>query len=393
MTNIDDILSKIFEDTNVDIKVEFDDKLNEYGLTKTKALKLLNIDKDVFEDIVNGSAKQPNLIHIIKIAEFLQYDLNEFISIVLKNQSEKNIKAIENAKNTAFILKHFDVNNLTKLGFFEKKSTSEELVKKVLDYFGFETILDFENELTAPLYSRVKRNHSDKMTEFWIQSAYQTFKNINNPNDYNREVLKDIIVKIKPYSQDVNNGLLTVCKALYNAGVTVIFQNYLSTTQVRGATFIINDKPCVLITDFKKSYPTLWFTLLHELNHVLFDFDLINQNSYHLSDDKDLFLIEDKADNFARDYFMSVEKFHFIKRYINNPYMVSKFANDLEIHESIVYSFFIWYQSNLYKKNYHGAFNKFYPEFSETIKKLNPIVWNGTTIKNTSEKIKSILEI
>src|SRR5690606_35632011 len=139
-------------------------------------------------------------------------------------------------------------------------------------------------------------------------------------NTYNRERLKDTIANMKPYSQDVTNGLYTVCRALYNIGVTVIFQNYLSTTHVRGATFIVKDKPCIVITDYLKRYPTLWFTLLHELHHVLFDYDTVKSNTYHLSDDEDLFLIEEKANGFARDYFMPIESFHYIKNYIKNPY-------------------------------------------------------------------------
>ena len=231
------------------------------------------------------------------------------------------------------------------------------------------------------------------MKDFWIKSAYQTFRVINNPNEYNRERLKELIVKIKPYSQDVRDGLFTVCKALYNIGVTVIFQNYLSTTQIRGATFVINNKPCVVITDFNKKYPTLWFTLLHELHHVLFDYDLIETNSFHLTGDNDLFLIEEKADSFAREFFFSEDKFHFIRRYVNNPYMVSKFAKENEIHESIVYSFFAWYQDKLYGKNYHAAYKEFYPDYSHAIKKLNPITWDNESIAVASEKIKSVLEI
>ena len=383
--NIESLLNSIFSDTNYNIK--------EYNLSKTKALKLLNIDKDVFDEILNGTAKQPNLIHIVKIAEFLGFEVNSFINIVLKNQSSENISAIDSARKATFIVKNFDVKALTKLGFFDSNYTTEELVNKVLNYFGYSTINDFEEQLDEPLYSRVKKNHSDKMKDFWIKSAYQTFKIINNPNEYNRERLKDLIVKIKPYSQDVGNGLLTVCRALYNIGVTVIFQNYLTTTQVRGATFIIDDKPCIVITDFNKNYPTLWFTLLHELNHVLFDYDTIEKSSYHLSDDNDLFLIEDQANAFARNFFLSEEKFQYIKKYINNPYLVSKFANEIEVHPSIVYTFFTWYQKELYGKNYHAAFKQFYPDYSNAIAKLNPITWNELSIKEASEKIKSVLEL
>ncbi|WP_445710937.1 ImmA/IrrE family metallo-endopeptidase [Flavobacterium sp.] len=391
--NIETILKSIFSDNEYNIKDVFEQKLVEYNLSRTKALKLLNIDKDVFDEILNGTAKQPNLIHIVKISEFLEIEVNSFINVVLKNQSLENISAIDTARKATFIVKNFDVKALTKLGFFHSNFSTEELVDKVLDYFGYSSINEFEEQLNEPLYSRVKKNHSDKMKDFWIRSAYQTFRIINNPNEYNRERLKDLIVKIKPYSQDVTNGLLTVCKALYNVGVTVVFQNYLTTTQVRGGTFIIDDKPCVVITDFNKIYPTLWFTLLHELNHVLFDFDTIKKSSYHLSDDNDLFLIEDQANTFARNFFLSEEKFHYIKKYISNPFLVSKFANEIEVHPSVIYSFFTWYQKELYGKNYHAAFKQFYPDYSNAIVKLNPITWNENNIKEASKKIKSILEL
>lgn len=392
--DIDDLLNSIFsEDNPIDIKGMFEEKLELYKVSKTKALRLLKIDKDVFEQIINGSAKQPNLIHIVKIAEFLGISINKFIEVVLSNQSSENIRSIENARKATFLLDNFDVKTLTKFGFFSSKEDSDELVDKVLSFFGFETISDYELELNKPLYSSTKRNFSDKMKDFWVKSAYQTFKVINNPNDYDRNRLKDLIIKIKPYSQDVKNGLFTVCKALYNIGVTVVFQDYLSTTQVRGGTFIINDKPCIVLTDFKKSYPTIWFTLLHELHHVLFDFDLIKTNSFHLTGDADLFLIEEKADAFAREFFMSEEKFHYMKRHIKNPYLVSKFANENEIHVSIVYSFFIWYQDNLYGKNYYGAFKEFYPDYKEALSKLCPLSWNDENIKSVGERIKKILEI
>ena len=392
-TDINLLLKSVFSEQLVDIREVFESKLKEYNLSKTKALKLLNIDKDVFEEIVSGTAKQPNLIHIIKIAEFLDFDVNEFIKIVLNNQSIENFASIEKARKATFLVKNFDVKTLTKLGFFENSDDTDVLVSKVLTYFGYESILEFEKHLTEPLYSRVKKMHSDKIKDFWIKSAYQTFKIVNNPNVYDRNKLKELIVKVKPYSQDVSNGLLTVCRALFNIGVTVIFQNYLSTTQVRGATFIIDGKPCIVITDFNKSYPSLWFTLLHELNHSLFDFDTIELNTFHLSDNNDLFLMEEKADSFARNFFMSEEKFHYIKKYISNSYLVKKFSDEIEVHPSIVYSFFTWYQKNLYGKNYHAAFRDFYPDYYVAVKKLNPISWDEVSLKDASEKIRSVLEL
>jgi len=393
-SNVDDLLKSIFSDKDsLDIKELFDEKLKIYNISKTKVLKLLKIDKDVFEQIINGTAKQPNLIHVIKIAEFLKIPINQFIEAVLKNQNSENIKSIENARKATFLLNNFDVKTLTKFRFFESDDGIDDLINKILTFFGFESIHEYELKLINPLYSSSKRNFSDKMKDFWVKSAYQTFKVIDNPNLYDRDKLKSLIIKIKPYSQDVKNGLFIVCKALYNIGVTVVFQDYLSTTQVRGGTFIINGKPSIVLTDFNKSYPTLWFTLLHELHHVLFDFDLIETNSFHLTGEADLFLIEEKANSFARDFFMSEEKFNYIKSQINNPYLVSKFANVNEVHVSIIYSFFTWYQKEKYNKKYYGAFVKFYPDYKNSLTKLNPLSWSDESIKSVGERIKKILEI
>ncbi|MFB2118021.1 ImmA/IrrE family metallo-endopeptidase [Parapedobacter sp. 2B3] len=392
--DVDKLLKELFdEDASFDIRGLFEEKISEYGITKTKALKLLNIDKDVFEDIMEGSAKQPNLIHVVKIAEFLDVDVDEFIKMVLRNQNPENIGAIDRARKLKFLMKNFDVKALTKIGFFDNDDDVSQLVNKALAYFGYESIREFEEHSTEPLYSRSKRQFSDKMKDFWVRSAYRTFELVSNPNAYNRERLKDTIANMKPYSQDVNNGLYTVCRALYNIGVTVIFQDYLSTTHVRGATFIVNDKPCIVITDYLKRYPTLWFTLLHELHHVLFDYDTVKSNTYHLSDDEDLFLIEEKANGFARDYFMPIESFHYIKNYIKNPYVVERFAKENEIHASLVYSFYSWYQDHLYGKNFFAAFKEHYPDCRAAVNKLNPVSWNEENIKVASDRIKAVFEI
>jgi len=393
-SNIDNLLKSILsEESTFDIRGRFDSKLSQYNISKTKALQLLKIDKDVFEQITSGTAKQPNLIHVVKLAEFLDIGINDFVRIVLDNQCPENIASIDNARKLTFLLKSFDVKTLTKLGFFDNNDDTDVLIHRVLEFFGYSTIKDFEELLEEPLYSQTKRTFSDKMKDFWVKSAYQTFRVIDNSNEYNRDKLKELIVKIKPYSQDVKEGLLTVCKALYNVGVTVIVQDYLSTTQVRGGTFVVNDKPCIVITDYMKKYPTTWFTLLHELHHVLFDFDVIKTNSFHLTGEDDLFLIEEKADSFARDFFMPEDKFQYIKKYISNPFLVSKFAMENEIHVSLVYSFFTWYQDKLYSKNYHGAFHEFYPSYKDYLNKLSPISWNEESIKKASLRIKSILEI
>ena len=73
--------------------------------------------------------------------------------------------------------------------------------------------------------------------------------------------------------------------------------------------------------------------------------------------------------------------------------MVSRFARENEMEISLVYSFFTWYQQELYGKNYHAAFKEFYPDYTNAVEKLNPLKWNDVNIKAISSKIKNVLEL
>jgi Zn-dependent peptidase ImmA (M78 family) len=116
----------------------------------------------------------------------------------------------------------------------------------------------------------------------------------------------------------------------FSVGVTVVFQPSVENLQVRGATMSVNDKPCIVLSDFQKNYPTLWFALLHELHHVLFDFEEINKRVYHLtSAEGDLFLMdEEKADKFATDFFLHESRLKYASSYINSDYHIKKLANE-----------------------------------------------------------------
>lgn len=387
---VDDILKSIFSEEDFNIENAFKQKLKQYDISKTKVLRLLSIDKNVFDDIISGTAKQPNLIHVVKLADFLDIELNRFIKIVLKNQSKENIAALDRARKTSFILRNADVRCLTILGFFEAKDDVNQLIEKILLFFGYDSIQEYEEKLEESLYSRFTRNPSDRMRDFWIKTAYQRFRVIANPNAYNIGKLSDLMVKLKPYTQDISEGLFTVCKALYNIGITVIFQDHISNDPIRSGTFIINNKPCIVITDYSKSYPIKWFALLHELYHILYDYDVLERNRIHLSGDDDLLLLEEKANDFALDYFLPIEDYNQIKGFMKNHKKINAFAEKNEIHPSLVHIFSRMHLNKLDGEKLHGYYDMF--TYQEAIRKLYPISWKNSDIKSNSERIKKAFE-
>ncbi len=390
---INDILLKSFHYEGPTLEVLLKEKLENSGLTKTQFERLSGMERKSLDAILDKTSKQTDIIKLLKIAEFLEIELNELLVIHFKDRAGEEIKELQSSMEVTFINKYFDLKTLTSLGFIDKNDSLEKLKERICVFFDLNTIYDYEREINEAFYSRTKKTFSDKMKDFWIKSSYKYFDLIDNPNSYSRQNLVDLIPKIKPYTQNVDTGLLTVFQALFNIGVTVVFQPSLPKTQIRGATFFISSKPCIVITDLNKNYATIWFALIHELHHVLFDLDTIEKTKYHLSGEPDLFLIqEDKANEFAAEYLLSSEKMRFIEKMIHNKFMVQKFAKECQIHPSIIYGQYQWRQAEN-GNDYWGAFKEHFPKINDVTKRLNVSNWDIESIKETALKVKELLTV
>jgi len=389
---ISEILDKSFK-ASLDFEKLLTDKLKSTGLSKTHFERLSGIQRKSLDAILKKSSKQTDIINLLKLGEFLDLSLEDLLVLHFKDRPSDEIKELQNSMDITFINKNFDLKTLASLDFIKIDDSAEVLTDRLCKFFELNSIYDYERELSIALYTRTRRSFSDKMKDFWIKSSYKYFELINNPNDYSRESLIDLIPKIKPYTQNVEKGLLIIFQAMYNIGVTIVFQPSLPKTQIRGATFFINNKPCVVVTDFNKNYATIWFALIHELYHVLFDLKTIENTKFHLSGEPDLFLLqEDKANEFASEYLLSSEKMRYIEKLINNPLVVSRFAKECQIHPCIIYSQYQWRQSEL-GNNYWSYFKQQFPDVNLATKDLNVSNWDSESLRIAAEKIRKLLTV
>jgi len=390
---INDILKDSFSYDGPSLEELLLEKLEASGLTKTQFEKLAGIERKSLDSIIYKTSKQTDVSKLIKLGEFLDLDFDKLLILHYNSRSQEEIKELQDSMDITFINKYFDLKTLASLGFLNKKDELEELKSRICSFFGIKSIYEYDTTLNDVLFSRTKKTYSDKMKDFWIKSSYKYFELINNPNEFDRRNLIELIPKIKPYTRNIENGLKTIFQALYNVGVTVIFQPSVPKTHIRGATFVIHKKPCIVITDYNKNYATIWFALIHELHHVLYDLEVISKTSYHLTGEPDLFLLqEDKANNFASEYLISEEKMRYIEKMIHNRLMVSRFAEESQIHPCIIYSQFQWRQSEI-GNDYWGAFKEYFPNITLATKYLNIANWDVSSIKETAKKMKDLLTV
>lgn len=373
----------------------FEKKINQQGLTQFKVEKLLGIEYRSLLGILDKSAKRVSILNIIKLSDFLGLPYDEFIKLYVSELPEKTKGEVEKSARYKYLLSNFDLKNLHVGGFLKSRSVeyAEDRIRK---FFGLAEITDYEKyKSIRTAFSRTKNKYKDVMRDFWVVSAHQTFEKIANPNPYNREELLKLIPKIRPYSKNLKKGLFSVFNALYRAGVTVIYQPHLPNVQVRGATFFVNGKPCVVITDVYKRYPTLWFALLHELYHVLFDEDDLRENIYHLSGLIDIFLLqEDAANEFSREYLFSYEKTDYIQKFIQDEFFVEEYAEECQVHRSIIYNFYLHDRKKSGDVNaWANPLKRYIPNSIEALEKINSHPWAKDTISESVDFIRDTVII
>nr|DAO29188.1 MAG TPA: IrrE protein [Caudoviricetes sp.] len=374
---------------NYSLKELYNNKKATLGISDRQIQKILGIDNKTLTPILEGTAKHINFTNIIKLSHFLGITVNDLTRLYLPDMNASQIGEIQRAKEAGYIVENFDVASLTKMKFFKTDNHSKDLSQKIIKFFHLDSIYNYSDNIPFSAFSSAKRDASELMRRFWVQSAFIQFKMIDNPNIYDRVALKELIPKIRPYTRNVKTGLISVIKALFQVGVTVIYQPSIEKLQVRGATMVVNGKPCVVLSDFQKNYPTLWFTLLHELYHVLFDFEEIAKRTYHISSGEgDLFLMdEERADNFAKDYLLNESRLNYATAYINSPYQIEKLANQWGIHSSIIYAIYC------FQTKEWAFYNKYIPKMKEALELINTHPFERSSLLEAVKELKETIYI
>ncbi|TWJ01586.1 hypothetical protein JN11_01737 [Mucilaginibacter frigoritolerans] len=341
---INALLNNIFKE--VSLREMFEKRLYELNMSQTAAEKLLGVGHRSLNGLLDVTQKKVDYSTLKAVAIFLNMPVEELIEIHIKliENNFSNENTISNKKK--FIRENFDLTVLRKAGFIDTINDFEKIEKRITSYLGLQSIFDYKKiAFSTAFWSGAvssKNPIKTSMTRnFWLTSAKNFIEKLDNPYHYSREELIKFFPQIRWHSRNVEFGLFHIVKALFKLGITVIFQPRLSTLYLRGVTFSVNNKPCIVLTDYKGFYPTLFHCLIHELYHVLFDWDEIKENLYHISEGTEDSIVLDEreveADDFARRYLFSEEKMKEAAPYIRSEKIIEEIAEEQNIHSSIIY--------------------------------------------------------
>lgn len=395
---VNEFLNNLFKEAS--LRDIFERRLHELNINQTNALKLLKLERKALLGILDGTQRRTDYTNFEKLAAFLNMQTEELIqqhTSLLESKFEQKEFSRDKKK---FIREHFDLAALKKAGFINDVTDEDEIEQKINRFYGFNSIFEYEKRsfnamFSAPVIGSKSIETIEKIgltRDNWLTAGRQLAVRLDNPYQYDREGLIKYFSQIRWYSTNVEFGLINVIKSLFKFGITVIYQSPLSSLHLRGATIPVMGKPCILLTDHKGFYPTLWHALIHELYHVLFDWiDIKTNDKPHLTEDtSQVFTITDNeldADNFAREYLFSRSKIDSTKLYLKDPEYIDEVAKDNDVHPSFIYTYYAFDYDKVDRMAWARA-KKQTPPVSKAVHRLENPFNKAMPIDDFAKKLK-----
>jgi HTH-type transcriptional regulator/antitoxin HigA len=226
----------------------------------------------------------------------LQRNYEETIArIALEKEIEKELKIAE---------KFSCYNELVKYKYIEKTTELKERARSLLNFLGLTSFKYLEKNYTVAFRKSSVGKVLKENLIAWLRCGELAASNTET-KAFNKDRLKKMLPEIRKLNLlKPDEYSLELKSLLAECGVAIAYVPYLKNTYVNGATRWLNpSKVIIQLTPRNKSEDILWFTLFHELCHVLkhgrkegyisfWEDNYLNKNFMELEDEADLFASE-----------------------------------------------------------------------------------------------------
>lgn len=231
----------------------------------------------------------------------------------------------------------FPIEYLRRRGHVKAEwSNKAGVVRDLLEFFG---VADFDSLLAyAPQQlAAYRQSQAFEIDEFavcsWIRCGFLEATQ-RKVEEFDPERLKAALPQLRSLSIEENFGQRIV-DLTAEAGVAVVFDSGPSGTRCSGVTHWADSTPVVQLTDRGKKNDRFWFTLFHELGHVL----LHSRHRVFVEgasvDEADVDDAESEANDFARDTLISPDNWAKRPR-TRSLDAIRAYAAEIGIHPGIV---------------------------------------------------------
>ena len=313
--------------------------------TQTDLAEILGVTLKHVNKILND--KQPISLDMARVLGEVfdtnpKYWVNLDTSYRLWLDQEKSQKE-KDADIKSEIFTRMPINDMVKKGWLNSFKTTAELEAEVLDFWGWDT-LEFEkvDELINEYCLTRKSEAFSQFNEYYKTTWYQMAKNVAQSflkTGYNSKALVALYDRINEFTIR-KNGISEFLHELEKIGVIFFVLPHLQKTYLDGAAFMYGNNPVIVYTGRYKRIDNFWFTVAHEIAHVLKH--LIKSGQFILDNLKDksdrTSKMESEANAIAAQKLKHKEILDYLEDSLNylTTNKIEECAKELNIHESII---------------------------------------------------------
>lgn len=185
--------------------------------------------------------------------------------------SQEKTPEEQEADIKAQIYERMPVKDMLEKGWIGAFKTAEELTQQVLKFWKW-TKLDFSilDQQYLPCLTRKSEAYNQFNASYaitWYRKA-QLVAETFTPKPYDRKKLEMCYDELHAFTTR-ENGINRFIEALADAGVILFVLPHLKKTYLDGAAFFSGNNPVIVYTGRYKRIDNFWFTVAHEIAHIL----------------------------------------------------------------------------------------------------------------------------
>lgn len=254
----------------------------------------------------------------------------------LEHEKREQTATVE---SKAIIYSRMPVRDMMKKRWLQPTRDLKELTGEVKKFWGIpELDFAFLEEAVLPLCkkSEAYNQFNASYAATWFQMAKTYSLSFKTPA-YNKGVLENLYKNLADYTT-LANGIEMFIKELNACGVKFFVLPHLEKTHLDGAAFLLDGAPVIVYTARYKRIDNFWFTVAHEIAHVLKHLNektpFILDNLREQTPDKQ----EEEANKLAAKHLKHTEILEYLKPHFNYLTVgkIEKCSEAVNIHPAII---------------------------------------------------------
>ncbi len=245
----------------------------------------------------------------------------------------------ENIKEEIKLMRTFKCySQLANYGFVKKTLKPKERVEELLRFFSVSS-LNLVQDVIPVQFRKLDTKNVDQTAVFsWLRIGHIEAEKCDVP-EYDRKKLINRLNDIRNLPiKEPRKYPEKLVEILAECGVILVYAPYISRTYINGATrWISSNNPVIQVCPRGAQADTLWFTVFHEIGHILRHKKELFVNWVEYGCDVD---IEKEADLFAqKQLFRNEKKYQKLKDNLSEENMhilIPRFAKEEGLDQGIV---------------------------------------------------------